>query len=241
MTYALLRGLMRVIVYVYLDGLFRVTGRARVPRTGPLLVCANHASTIDPPLLPAFLPRSDSWSMAKAEWFARPSFTRWLFTRYHAFPIVRHSPDRRGLRRALGIVRDGGALIVYPEGHRVESGGLWTAEPGAGFIARTTGAAVQPVALVGTRDCFPKGARWPRRTRVDVRFGEPIHIRERRPDGSRVENQEAADAIMLAVAELLPAEARGAYAGLDELRARLDGVWEPAGAVQAVGGSPVGR
>ena len=239
--YAFMRGLMRVTVRVYLAGLFRTTGRARVPGTGPLLVCANHASTIDPPLLPAFLPRSDSWSMAKAEWFARPSFTSWLFTRYHAFPIVRHSPDRRGLRRARDILREGGALIVYPEGHRVESGGLWTAEPGAGFIARTTGAAVQPVALVGTRDCFPKGAHWPRRTRVEVRFGEPIRIRERRPDGSRVENQEAADAIMLAVAALLPPEARGAYAALDELRQRLGGVWEPAGAVPPVSESPVGR
>ncbi|HXM55649.1 MAG TPA: lysophospholipid acyltransferase family protein [Candidatus Dormibacteraeota bacterium] len=228
--YAFMRGLMRFIVRVYLVGRFHCTGRERVPRTGPLLVCANHASTIDPPLLPAWLPRSDSWSMAKAEWFARPTFTAWLFTRYHAFPIVRHSPDRRGLKRALGVVRDGGALIVYPEGHRVESGGMWQAEPGAGFIGRATGAPVQPVALVGTRDCFPKGARWPRRARVEVRIGPCIRIRDRRPDGRRVENQEAADAIMLAIAEMLPAPARGHYADLDALRERLAGVWEPAGA-----------
>jgi 1-acyl-sn-glycerol-3-phosphate acyltransferase len=239
-TYALMRGLMRVIVRVYLAGLYRTVGRDRVPRSGPVLVCANHASTIDPPLLPAFLPRSDSWSMAKAEWFARPSFTSWLFTSYHAFPIVRHSPDRRGLRRAREILHEGAALIVYPEGHPVESGGLIAAEPGAGFLARTTGTPVQPVGLVGTRDCFPKGARWPRRRRVEVRFGRPLRIRDRRPDGRRVENQEAADAIMLAVAELLPPEARGAYADLDELRARLDGVWEPAGASRA-GESAVGR
>lgn len=240
MMYGLLRGLMRVIVHLYLVGLYRTVGRELVPRTGPLVVCANHASTIDPPLLPAFLPRSDSWSMAKAEWFARRSFTSWLFTSYHAFPIVRHSPDRRGLRRARGILTGGGALIVYPEGHRVESGGLIAAEPGAGFLARTTGAPVQPVGLVGTRDCFPKGARWPRRRRVEVRFGRPIRIRERRPDGTRVENQEAADAIMLVVAELLPPEARGAYAALDELRQRLDGVWEPAGDAP-VGASAMGR
>jgi len=232
--YALLRGLMRVIVHVYLVGLFRTEGRAAVPRRGPLLVCANHASTIDPPLLPAFLPRPDSWSMAKAEWFARPGFKSWLFRSYHAFPIVRHSPDRRGLRRALDTLRADGALVLYPEGTRVESGGLLTAEPGAGFIARTTGAPVQPVGLVGTRDCFPKGARWPRRVRVEVRFGAPIRIRERRPDGRRVENQEAADAIMLAVAALLPPEARGDYAALDELHDRLREVWEPAG------GEPVG-
>lgn len=226
--YAFLRGVMRVIVHVYLAGCFRMTGLERVPRTGGLLVCANHASTVDPPLLPAFLPRPDSWSMAKAEWFARPGLVSWLFTQYHAFPIVRHSPDRRGLRRALGVLTAGGALIVYPEGHRVESGGLIAAEPGAGFVARTSGAPVQPVALVGTRDCFPKGARWPRRTAVEVRYGSPIVVRARRPDGRRVENQEAADAIMLHVAELLPAEARGVYADLDGLRERLAGIWEPA-------------
>jgi 1-acyl-sn-glycerol-3-phosphate acyltransferase len=238
--YAFLRGLMRLMVRVYLAGRFRTVGRESVPRSGALLVCSNHTATIDPPLVPAFLPRAESWSMAKAEWFARPGFRSWLFTRYHAFPIVRHSPDRRGLRRALNVLSAGGALILYPEGTRVESGGLETAEPGAGFIARTSRAPVQPVALVGTRDCFPKGARWPRRVDVEIRFGRLIRIRDSRPDGRRVENQEAADAIMLHVAELLPAEARGAYADLDALTVRLAGVWEPA-AAQAGRAAPAGR
>ncbi|HEY4027325.1 MAG TPA: lysophospholipid acyltransferase family protein [Candidatus Dormibacteraeota bacterium] len=237
--YAFLRGLMRVIVHVYLAGRFRVTGRERVPRQGPVLVCANHASTIDPPLLPAFLPRSDSWSMAKAEWFARPGFRSWLFTSYHAFPIVRHTPDRRGLKRALSVLRGGGALVMYPEGHRIESGGLVEAEPGAGFLARTSGAPVLPVALLGTRDCMPRGALWPRRVDIEVRFGAPICIAERRPDGSRVENQAAADAIMLAIAELMPPESRGVYADLDGLRSRLAGVWHPA-AAGVIGRAPAG-
>jgi 1-acyl-sn-glycerol-3-phosphate acyltransferase len=234
MMYAFLRGVMRTIVTVYLvGGLFRTTGGANVPRRGALLVCANHASTVDPPLLPAYLPRSDTWNMAKAEFFARGGFTAWLFTAYHAFPIVRHSPDRKGLRRALGVLEGGSALIVYPEGTRVEAGGLQPAEPGAGFLARASGALVQPVALIGTRDCFPKGAKWPRRVPVEVRFGRPIRIRGRRPDGSRVHNQEAADAIMLAVAELMPESERGVYADLPALRERLDGVWEPADAAAA--------
>lgn len=227
--YALLRGLMRLIVRVYLAGLFRVIGSEQVPRKGALLVCSNHASTIDPPLLPAFLPRPDSWSMAKAEWFKPRSFVSWLFTQYHAFPIVRHSPDRRGLKRAIAVLDEAGALIVYPEGTRIEAGGVRRAEPGAGFIARAAGVPVLPVALVGTRDCFPKGARWPRRVPVEVRLAPLIRIRSHRPDGRRVENQEASDAIMLAIAEQLPAEMRGAYSDLKTLRKRLEGVWEPAG------------
>jgi 1-acyl-sn-glycerol-3-phosphate acyltransferase len=219
--------LMRLAVRVVLGGLFSTEGEDLVPRQGGLLVCSNHASTIDPPLLPACLPRSDSWSMAKSEWFARPSLTRWIFTHYHAFPVVRNSPDRRALRRATGLLRDGQVLILYPEGTRVESGGLQRAEPGAGFLARTTGVAVQPVGLVGTRDCFPKGARWPRRVPVSVRFGPPLRVRERRPDGSRVENQDAADAIMLAVADLLPEEMRGVYADAAGFAASVREVTEP--------------
>jgi 1-acyl-sn-glycerol-3-phosphate acyltransferase len=222
-----MRGIMRVAVHVVLAGLFRMEGAERMPRQGGVLVCSNHVSNLDPPLLPAFLPRSDSWSMAKAEWFARPSLTSWIFTLYHAFPVVRHSADRKALRRATKILRDGHVLILYPEGTRVESGGLRPAEPGAGFLARSTGAAVQPVGLVGTRECFPKGARWPRRVPVSIRFGAPFRLSERRPDGSRVDNQEATDAIMLAIAELLPEEMRGVYADLGDRRDALVALREP--------------
>ncbi len=227
--YGLMRFLVRLLARVYLaGGLLHVSGLERVPRSGPLVVCANHASTVDPPLVPAFLPRSDSWSMAKAELLVRPGFGAWVLRHYHAFPVVRHTPDRRALRRAAEILRAGGVLVLYPEGTRVRAGGLREAEPGAGFIARTTGAPVLPVALVGTRECFPGGSLLPRRVRVEIRYGPPLRIRERRPDGRRVENQEAADAIMLAIAEQLPPGARGVYADLGSLRERLSGVWEPA-------------
>jgi 1-acyl-sn-glycerol-3-phosphate acyltransferase len=232
---------MRVIVHVYLAGLFRVVGRDRMPLHGGVLVCSNHASTVDPPLLPAFLPRPDSWSMAKSEFFKHP-LSRWLYSRYHAFPVVRHTADRTAIRRSLDILTGGGVLVVYPEGSRYDTwadehgipresradGELRVAEPGAGFLARATGTVVQPVALLGTRACFPQGAHWPRRVPVEMRFGAPIRIRERRPDGRRVGNQEAADAIMLAIAEELPERARGAYADLAGLRQRLEGVAEPA-------------
>ena len=232
---------MRAIVRVYLAGLFRIEGRERMPVRGGVLVCSNHASTVDPPLLPAFLPRSDSWSMAKSEYFDH-GLTRWLFTRYHAFPVVRHTPDRAAIRRSIEILNGGGTLVIYPEGTRYDTWAdehripaerrtrpeLRTAEPGAGFLARSTGAVVQPVALLGTRDCFPQGARWPHRVPVEVRFAAPIRIRERRPDGRRISNQEAADAIMLAIAEELPVPMRGDYADVSFLRQRLEGVAQPA-------------
>ena len=223
MTYAFMRGLMRFMTRTFLVGLFKVEGLENVPRQGPLVVCANHFATLDPPMVPAFLPRADTWNMAKSEYFRKP-LMRWIFTRYHAFPVVRHSADRAALRRALDLLKAGEVLIIYPEGTRVESGELATPEPGAGFIAQKAGCPVLPVALTGTRECLPKGARWPRRVPVTLRFGEPFLLPQRRPKGERISHEEASDAIMLAIAELLPPENRGRYRDVESWRRKLEGV-----------------
>jgi 1-acyl-sn-glycerol-3-phosphate acyltransferase len=220
-TYAFLRCVMRMLVHTVLAGLFTQVGRERIPRHGPLLVCGNHISTLDPPLVPAFLPRNDSWSMAKAEYFERSWLQTWIFTAFHAFPVVRHSADRSAIRRATAILRDGHLLVLYPEGTRITSGGLHRPEPGAGFIAMLSGAPVLPVAITGSREVFGKGFKLPRRAPLRVEWGEPFKIASRLPDGRRVEYQDASDAIMLAIAEMLPEELRGEYADLDGWRARV--------------------
>jgi len=217
---------MRFMTRTYLVGLFTVEGTENVPRTGGLVVCGNHFATLDPPMVPAFLPRPDSWSMAKSEYFRKP-WQRFLFTAYQAFPVVRHTADRVALRRAFDILKDGQVLVIYPEGTRVESGTLSDPEPGAGFIAQRSGCPVLPVALTGTRECLPKGAIWPRRVPVKIRFGRPFVIATKRASGERISHQDASDAIMLAIAELLPPEKRGKYSDLEGLRQRLEGVALP--------------
>lgn len=221
-----MRWLMRALTRSFLFGLFDVVGAENVPRHGPLIVCPNHSATLDPPMVPAFLPRSDSWSMAKSEYF-KGGFVTWLFRRYHAFPVVRHSADRTALRTAFEILKSGRALIIYPEGTRVESGMLAQPEPGAGFIAQRAAGPIVPVGLTGTRECLPKGAWWPRRTRVSITFGKPFIVLSKRPDGTRVTREEAAEAIMLEIAELLPERQRGAFGDLDAWRKKLRGVTAP--------------
>jgi len=226
MIYAFLLGLMRFLTRVYLVGLFKVDGSENVPRAGPLIVCPNHFATLDPPMVPAFLPRPDSWSMAKSEYF-RKTWQRWLFTAYHAFPVVRHTADRAALRRSFDLLKAGHALVTFPEGTRVAAGVLSAPEPGAGFIAQKADCPILPVALTGTRECLPKGAWWPRRVPVTVRFGKPFMVLQKRPNGERVSHEEAADRIMLAIAELLPPDKRGRYGDIEGLRRRLEGVAAP--------------
>jgi 1-acyl-sn-glycerol-3-phosphate acyltransferase len=225
--YAFLKGVMRFLTLTVLaGGLFRVDGAENVPRQGALLVCPNHFGTLDPPMVPAFLPRPDSWSMAKSEYF-RKRWQRWLFTAYHSFPVVRHTADRNALRRSFDLLKAGEVLVMYPEGTRVESGALSTPEPGAGFIAQKCGCPVLPVAVTGTRDALPKGRIWPRRVLVTLRFGKPFLVLQRKASDERISHEDAADAIMLAIAELLPPDKRGRYSDLEGWRKRLDGVAEP--------------
>ncbi len=226
MIYTFLRGLMRFLTRTYLIGLFKVEGVADVPRDGPLMVCPNHFGTLDPPMVPAFLPRTDSWSMAKSEYFRRPA-TRWLFEMYQAFPVVRHTADRGALRRSFDLLKAGHVLVIYPEGTRIDAGVLATPEPGAGFIAQKAQCPVVPVALTGTAECLPKGAFWPRRVPVTVRFGKPFVVPQRRASGERISHQDASDVIMLAIAELLPPDKRGRYSDLEGWKRRLEGVAQP--------------
>lgn len=229
MTYAFMRWLMRALTRTFLIGLFEVSGLENVPRTGPVIICPNHSATLDPPLVPAFVPRGDTWSMAKSEYFEKGGFVEWIFWRYHAFPVVRHSADRTALRRAFDILSSGEALIIYPEGTRVESGVLAEPEPGAGFIAQRAACAVVPVGLTGTRECLPKGAHWPRRTRVSITFGKPFRVLSKRLDGAKVTRVEAAEAIMVEIAELLPEHQRGEFSDLASWRKKLRGVTAPVG------------
>ena len=226
MIYALLRALMRTLTQVYLAGLFKVVGVENFPRTGAVIVCPNHSATLDPPMVPAFVPRPDSWSMAKSEYFER-ALVSFMFRSYHAFPVVRHSADRAAIKRSFDLLKAGHVLIMYPEGTRVESGVLARPEPGAGFIAQKAACPVVAVGLTGTRECLPKGAWWPRRTRVTITFGKPFIVATRRSDGTRVSHEEASDAIMTAIAELLPEQQRGEFRDLDSLHRRLEGVTKP--------------
>lgn len=226
MIYAFLRALMRALTTTYLLGLFKVVGAENIPRTGALIICPNHSATLDPPMVPAFVPRNDTWNMAKSEYF-RTRLLRFIYRSYHSFPVVRHTADRVALRRAFDLLKAGQVLIIYPEGTRVESGVLASPEPGAGFIAQKSGCPVLPVALTGTRDCLPKGARWPRRTTVTITFGKPFVVLPKRADGTRVNHKEASDAIMVAIAELLPPDQRGVFTELESLRKRLAGVTSP--------------
>jgi 1-acyl-sn-glycerol-3-phosphate acyltransferase len=162
----------------------RGRGVEHVPAEGPVLLVANHTSLLDSPLVGGVCPRQLSF-LAKKELFDIPLFGGFI-RRLGARPLRREGPDAGALRTALRVLREGGALLVFPEGTRGEEGVLGTAKPGAGMLAVLGQAAVVPVYISGSGRAWPRGRKFPRPASVTVTFGPPLAVaaggRTRRKD-----------------------------------------------------------
>ncbi|QFU91427.1 1-acyl-sn-glycerol-3-phosphate acyltransferase [Amycolatopsis sp. YIM 10] len=148
----------------------RVHGVERVPRTGPLLVIANHSSMLEPQLIYGMLPRRCAF-LVKQELFTGAA--GWGLRRIGQIPVRRGAPDRTPLLTAVSVLRDGGAVGVFPEGTR-GAGDVDNAERGAAWLVRASGATVIGVATRGTRKPDDGGRRF--RPRVDILVGEPFTV-----------------------------------------------------------------
>lgn len=129
--------------YVRLFWGLKIVGLENVPRTGGLVIAANHISSADPPILGICLPRIVSY-LAKKELFESLGM-RLFITGLHAFPIDRSRADMSAMREALRRVKAGGAVGVFIQGTR--NSGDAEAMNGASFIAQRGGVPILPAAI----------------------------------------------------------------------------------------------
>ena len=182
--------------------LFRleVHGREQVPAAGPLLLVSNHVSLLDPPIVGGASPR-DLHFMAKEELFGIP-LLGWLIRRLNARPVKRDGSDGRALKTALRLLREGRALLVFPEGTRGVEGRLGEGKPGVGMLAVMSGATVVPVHVSGSGRALPAGRVVPRPAKVRVRFGPPLHFKAAGAEERKERYREATREMMRAIAQL---------------------------------------
>jgi 1-acyl-sn-glycerol-3-phosphate acyltransferase len=150
----------------------RVYGVDQVPKTGPLIVVANHASDFDPPLLSAAVRRPVSY-MAKEELFKVPVLSQ-AIRLYGAYPVKRGSADRSAIREALKQLEQGWAVGIFLQGTRTPDGRVPEPKIGAALIAAKAQAPLLPVSLWGTHRVFKKGSSLPRPVPLTIRMGAPI-------------------------------------------------------------------
>lgn len=148
----------------------RSSGREHVPASGAAIIACNHKSFLDPFFIGMALPRHVHF-MAKKELFRGP--LGWLISRLGAFPVRRGESDGEAIATARAVLEQGGALVMFPEGTRVEQrDALGAPHHGAGWLALDTGAPIVPAAIAGTERLWL--GPLPRPRRVQLAFAPAI-------------------------------------------------------------------
>ena len=207
MIYHVTTAALRVVLFIFAR--WTVVGAERLPKDGPLILVANHVHLLDPPLVGACSPRRVR-PMAKRELFETP-LVGWYFWAYGAFPVRRFSGDMGALRVARNYLRNGEAVLMFPEGTRSRTG-MRAALPGAAMVALLSQSPIVPVAIEGSDIKLPKVFFqwiWRRRPQITVTFGEPFELGDLPSDGHAA--AVGTDMMMRRVAALLPEEMHGVY------------------------------
>jgi 1-acyl-sn-glycerol-3-phosphate acyltransferase len=185
---------------------------AKVPAVGPLILVTNHVGFLEIPVLHSRLRPRRVVGLAKAESWKNP-LLGWLFDLWGAIPVKRGEPDLAALRRCLDFLRDGGILVVAPEGTRSGHGRLQRGHSGVVTLALRSGAPILPLAFYGG-EALKRNAKRFRRTPFHITVGEPFHLSVEGRVTQAV-RQDLTDKIMHKLAALLPPEYRGEYAADD--------------------------
>ncbi|MDH4141106.1 MAG: 1-acyl-sn-glycerol-3-phosphate acyltransferase [Chloroflexota bacterium] len=156
----------------------RILGRewlAELP--APSLICPNHQSHLDIPVLRRSLGSHGRWRLAIAAaddyWFQRRSY-RLVVSWFAAIPFRRIGSGAGSIHAVESLLADGWRVVIFPEGTRSRTGDVGPFKPGAALIAVQTGVPVVPVRIDGLWAILPPGSWRPRRGRATVRFGEPL-------------------------------------------------------------------
>lgn len=210
MKFRVMRSIIRL--WVALIARVEVHGMRKLPE-GNLLVVANHLGRLDTAVMFCLIDREDIIMPIAGKYRNHPLYglVGWAM---NGIWLSGDGSDATALRQTLARMKQGGLLVMAPEGTRSPTEAMQEARLGAAFLADKSGYPVLPVGVSGTEDRLVKqNLRRFHRSRIVVQAGQPfvLHVakRQRREEAYR----EATTEIMCQIAALLPEKNRGVYAG----------------------------
>lgn len=191
---------------------YRVQGRERLEAIpGGLLICGNHVSFLDPPLIGAAY-RDPIYYFARKTLFDHP-IAKYILPRVNAIPVNQEKPEISSLKTVIALLKEGKKVVIFPEGERSFDGVMKSeGEPGVGMIVSKAGVPVLPVRLFGAEKALPRGSGKIRRHPVTLVVGEPIEFGDLLEDttvSTKDRYQAIASRIMGAIASLELQGSRG--------------------------------
>ncbi|HZD37734.1 MAG TPA: lysophospholipid acyltransferase family protein, partial [Actinomycetes bacterium] len=183
-------------------------GLLHVPRQGPVIVAANHISYFDPLCLGTFVHSAGRQVrfLTKSELFEK-RWLGWTLREAGQIPVFRETRDaRQALVAAVAAMREGAAVVIYPEGTTTRNSDFspMPAKSGVARLAALTGAPVVPVGIWGAQLLFARGTIGPfrRGIRVVLRAGPPLHL-ALTPESPIEEINAARDRVMETIGKLV--------------------------------------
>ena len=205
---------MRIIADIEINGI------EKLPE-GNVIVAANHLGRLDTAALLCILDREDI-IMPVAEKYKNHPLYGAIGRAANAVWLNRFEADYSAFRQILDRMKQGGLLVIAPEGTRSKSEALQEAKMGVAFLASKSGYPVLPVAVTGTEDrVIVENLKRFRRSKITATAAELMHINIPKGPGREEAMRAATDEIMCQIAALLPEKYHGVYADHPRLKELL--------------------
>lgn len=190
----------KIIIKVFFRG--KCYNRENLPQKGPYIAIINHNSIFDIPTMSLAVKGRVS-TMVKNSLFEVP-ILRWWLKAVGMFPVERDRGDTQSFEHALSLLKQGWVLYMAPEGTRkYDPNNPPRARTGFVRLAQLAGCPVVPIAISGTREVLPPGAKFPRFVKVRANVGKQIRFEKTDVDlNNRDKLQEQATRAMNKIYEL---------------------------------------
>ena len=172
---------LRPIVGVFSRVFWKIefSGVENIPESGGVVIAANHQTYLDPFWLSLMVKRPIRY-LAWSDAFRWPIVGRglvWL----GAWPLALEGSDPAAIRRSIKWLREGGAVVIFPEGGRsTASGEMERFKAGAVRLALEANVPILPVTIKGGHRIWPRGWRLPHLGKVTVVY-HPLYQPEPPP------------------------------------------------------------
>ncbi len=150
-------------------------GPCTVPRSGPVIITANHTCPADPLLICAWCTHRPISFMIAQE-FSNIPVARYFVRLIECIPVRRDGQDAASVKKAMRKLNEGAALGIFIQGRIPKPDETVEPKDGVALLALRTGATVIPVHISGTRYTESVARGFFVRHRGEVRFGQPVDL-----------------------------------------------------------------
>ncbi len=163
----------------------RIYGAENVPENGGVIIAPNHRSNYDPPLVGCCVNNRPVYFLAKKGLFINKTIS-WILKSVYAIPVDTENPGIKTMRVFVDLLKEGDAVMVFPEGSRSKTNEFLPARPGVGYMSIRANVPVVPVLITGTHESMLN--HFLRKTPFTVKFGSPLY-----PDHKKANTKNAVE------------------------------------------------